>query len=103
MPAEDAKSSVGIIFFAARVPKTGLKSPYDEGMQGHAGLLSSDWRKIMQVTKIMNGQGMRNHAAAGFTEEALQREYDYYMAQKLLKKLGYEKVYNLCNGLENYI
>ena len=24
-------------------------------------------------------------------------------AQKLLKKLGYEKVYNLCNGLENYI
>ncbi len=24
-------------------------------------------------------------------------------AQKLLKKLGYEKVYNLCDGLENYI
>ena len=23
-------------------------------------------------------------------------------AQKLLKKLGYEKVYNLCDGLENY-
>lgn len=23
-------------------------------------------------------------------------------AQKLLQKLGYEKVYNLCNGLENY-
>ena len=41
----------------------------------------------MQVTKIMNGQGMRNHAVAGFTEEALQSEYDYYMAQKLLKKL----------------
>lgn len=34
----------------------------------------------MQVTKIMNGQGMRNHAVAGFTEEALQHEYDYYMA-----------------------
>lgn len=41
----------------------------------------------MQVTKIMNGQGMRNHAVSGFTEEALQREYNYYMAQKLLKKL----------------
>ena len=23
-------------------------------------------------------------------------------AQKILKKLGYKKVYNLCNGLENY-
>lgn len=23
-------------------------------------------------------------------------------AQKILEKLGYEKVYNLCNGLENY-
>ena len=23
-------------------------------------------------------------------------------AQKILKKLGYEKVYNLCNSLENY-
>lgn len=41
----------------------------------------------MQVTKIMDGQGMRNHAVARFTEETLQREYDYYMAQKLLKKL----------------
>ena len=68
MPAEDAKILCGHYFFAARVPKTALKSPYDEEMQKCAGLLSSDWRKIMQVTKIMNGQGMRNHAVAGVTE-----------------------------------
>lgn len=59
MPAEDAKILCGHYFFAARVPKTALKSPYDEEMQKCAGLLSSDWRKIMQVTKIMNGQGMQ--------------------------------------------
>jgi len=87
MPAEDAKILRGHYFFAAMIPKTGLKSPYDEGMQGHACLFSSDWRTIMQVTKIINGQGMRNHDVVGFTEEALQREYDYYMTQKLLKKL----------------
>ena len=46
----------------------------------------------MQVTKIMNGQGMRNHAVAGFTEEALQHEYDYYMAYVVKRNIRVRKV-----------
>lgn len=41
----------------------------------------------MQVTKIMEGQGAPVVSAAGFSSDTLQREFDYYMAQKLLKSL----------------
>lgn len=41
----------------------------------------------MQVTKIT--AGFQNHASERkrFTDAELQREFDYYMAQKLLEKL----------------
>lgn len=41
----------------------------------------------MQVTKVTDG--FQNHASERkrFTDEELQREFDYYMAQKLLKNL----------------
>lgn len=41
----------------------------------------------MQVTKIMGEQKILSPAVKVYTTEELQREYDYYMAQKLLKTL----------------
>lgn len=41
----------------------------------------------MQVTKLTGQQQAPSPAVETFTTEKLQREYDYYMAQKLLKKL----------------
>ena len=41
----------------------------------------------MQVTKIMGEQQIPFPAVKVYTTEELQREYDYYMAQKLLKSL----------------
>lgn len=41
----------------------------------------------MQVTKITGEQQIPSPAVKVYTTEELQREYDYYMAQKLLKSL----------------
>lgn len=41
----------------------------------------------MQVTKITGEQQYLSPAVRVYTMEELQREYDYYMAQKLLKSL----------------
>lgn len=41
----------------------------------------------MQVTKITGEQKISSPAVKVYTTEELQREYDYYMAQKLLKSL----------------
>ena len=41
----------------------------------------------MQVTKIIGQQQPFSPAGKVFTTEELQREYSYYMAQKLLKSL----------------
>lgn len=41
----------------------------------------------MQVTKIMNESELPTTAAKVFNEEELKKEYNYYLAQKLLKKL----------------
>lgn len=41
----------------------------------------------MQVTKITAGFQNQTIERKPFTDEELQREFDYYMAQKLLKKL----------------
>lgn len=41
----------------------------------------------MQVTKIMGKQKISSPAMKVYTTEELQQEYDYYMAQKLLKSL----------------
>lgn len=41
----------------------------------------------MQITKIMEGQSAPVSSVAGFTVDTLQREFDYYTAQKLLKIL----------------
>lgn len=41
----------------------------------------------MQVTKLTGQQQVPSPAVEAFTTEKLQKEYDYYMAQKLLKKL----------------
>lgn len=41
----------------------------------------------MQVTKIIEGQDAPVSPVAGFTADMLQREFDYYTAQKLLKSL----------------
>lgn len=41
----------------------------------------------MQVTKITGEQKIPSSAVKIYTTEELQREYDYYMAQKLLKSL----------------
>ena len=41
----------------------------------------------MQVTKITEEGQIPSRNSRTLTMEELQREYDYYMAQKLLKKL----------------
>lgn len=41
----------------------------------------------MQVMKITEEHPLRAVAAKTFTTEELQREYGYYMAQKLLKSM----------------
>ena len=41
----------------------------------------------MQVTKITGEQQISFPVVKVYTTEELQREYDYYMAQKLLKSL----------------
>lgn len=41
----------------------------------------------MQVTKITGEQKISSPAMKVYTTEELQQEYDYYMAQKLLKSL----------------
>ena len=41
----------------------------------------------MQVTKVTAGFQNQTAERKLFTDEELQREFDYYMAQKLLKKL----------------
>lgn len=41
----------------------------------------------MQVTKLTGQQQAPSPAVKIFTTEELQREYSYYMAQKLLKSL----------------
>lgn len=41
----------------------------------------------MQVTKITREQKISSPAVKVYTTEELQREYDYYMAQKLLEKM----------------
>jgi len=41
----------------------------------------------MQVTKLTGKQQALSPAIKVFTTEELQREYSYYMAQKLLKSL----------------
>ena len=41
----------------------------------------------MQVTKITAGFQNQTVERKPFTDEELQREFDYYMAQKLLEKL----------------
>lgn len=70
------------LFFCLQHPlKTLQKSPYCEG--GYP----SDRRKIMQVTKVTAGFQNQTAERKTFTDEELQREFDYYMAQKLLKKL----------------
>lgn len=38
----------------------------------------------MQVTKITENQPLPSHGVKKFTDEELQREYSYYLAQKLL-------------------
>lgn len=41
----------------------------------------------MQITKITEEQPLPSPAAKRFTNEELQREYGYYLAQKLLKSM----------------
>lgn len=41
----------------------------------------------MQITKITENQSMPSSVAKRFTEEELQQEYGYYLAQKLLKSM----------------
>ena len=41
----------------------------------------------MQVTKVTAGFQNQTVERKPFTDEELQREFDYYMAQKLLEKL----------------
>ena len=41
----------------------------------------------MQVTKVTSGFQNQTVERKIFTDEELQKEFDYYMAQKLLKKL----------------
>ena len=41
----------------------------------------------MQVTKITAGFQNQTVERKPFTDEELQKEFDYYMAQKLLKNL----------------
>lgn len=44
----------------------------------------------MQVTKVTAGFQNQTVERKPFTDEELQREFNYYMAQKLLKKLREE-------------
>ena len=44
----------------------------------------------MQVTKVTSDFHNQTVERKPFTDEELQREFDYYMAQKLLKKLWEE-------------
>lgn len=46
----------------------------------------------MQVTKVMAGFQNQMVERKPFTDEKLQREFDYYMAQKLLEKLREAKL-----------
>ena len=41
----------------------------------------------MQVTKVTDGFQNQTAERKRFTDEELQKEFDYYMAQKLLEKL----------------
>ena len=41
----------------------------------------------MQVTKVTDGFQNQTAERKRFTDEELQREFDYYMARKLLEKL----------------
>ncbi|SHH59553.1 SHOCT domain-containing protein [Clostridium grantii] len=41
----------------------------------------------MQVTKITDEQQMPISAKKAYTQEELQREYDYILAQKILKSI----------------
>ena len=41
----------------------------------------------MQVTKVTDGFQNQTAEKKRFTDAELQKEFDYYMAQKLLKKL----------------
>lgn len=41
----------------------------------------------MQVTKITDEQQMANSAKKVYTQEELQREYDYIIDQKILKSI----------------
>ena len=41
----------------------------------------------MQVTKVTDGIQNQTAERKRFTDEELQKEFDYYMAQKLLKNL----------------
>ena len=41
----------------------------------------------MQVTKVTAGFQNQTVGRKPFTDEELQKEFDYYMAQKLLEKL----------------
>lgn len=41
----------------------------------------------MQVTKITDGFQNQTAEKKSFTDEELQKEFDYFMAQKLLEKL----------------
>ena len=46
----------------------------------------------MQVTKVTAGFQNQTAERKLFTDEELQREFDYYMAQKLLEKLREAKL-----------
>lgn len=41
----------------------------------------------MQITKIVDGQQMPSPEEKRFSTEELEREFDYYIAQKLVKSL----------------
>lgn len=42
---------------------------------------------MMQITKLMSEQQSPVSYVKTFTTEELEKEYDYYMAQKLLEKM----------------
>lgn len=50
----------------------------------------------MQVTKITNAQPIPSVVIKKFTKEELQREYDYYLAQKILESLLAEGLITRC-------
>ena len=49
----------------------------------------------MQVTKVTAGFQNQTAERKLFTDEELQREFDYYMAQKLLEKLREKNAHEL--------